>query len=75
MDEAPDNGLDAEKRDAVASRRRVLRWAAGVFAGSAALLGLAACGGEGGDEEEDDGGGGTEDQGEEGEESEEDEDD
>ena len=51
MDEQRD-GLDA-----VASRRRVLRWSAGVFAGSVTLLGLAACGGGGGDEDEDEGGG------------------
>ncbi|MDP9363039.1 MAG: hypothetical protein M3Q10_02195 [Chloroflexota bacterium] len=58
MDEERD-GLDA-----VASRRRVVRWSAGLFAGALALGGLAACGG-GGDEEEDEGGGGGGGEGEE----------
>ena len=61
-----------EERDevgAVASRRRVVRWSAGLFAGALALGGLAACGGGGGEEEDDGGGGGG------GEEEEEEEDD
>ncbi len=49
-----------EERDevgAVVSRRRVVRWSAGLFAGALALGGLAACGG-GEEDEEDEGGGG-----------------
>ena len=57
-----------EERDGLAamvSRRRVVRWSTGLFAGALALGGLAACGGGGDDEEEDEGGGGGEEEEEE----------
>ncbi len=55
---------ERDERDTMVSRRRVVRWSAGLFAGTLALGGLAACGG-GGDEEEDEGGGGGEEEEEE----------
>lgn len=52
-----------EERDGlgvVASRRRVVRWSAGLFAGAMAFGTLAACGGAEEDDEEEGGGGGEE---------------
>jgi hypothetical protein len=61
-------GEERDGLEVVASRRRVVRWSAGLFAGALALGGLAACGGE--EEDEEDEGGGEE----EGEEEEEEDD-
>lgn len=59
-DRRQDDPEDATERpdlhqETTASRRGFVRWSAGIAVGAAALIGLAACGGDDEDEDDEDG--------------------